>query len=57
MLLIADGEILMRNLRRERMTVEEIRAEARLQSIGSLRDIQYAVLETNGKISFITATR
>ena len=56
-LLIADGEILARNLRRERMTVGEIRAEARLQSIGSLKDIRYAVLETNGKISFITATR
>ena len=53
-LLISDGRLLERNLRRERMTVQEIRAEARLQSIGSLRDIQYAVLETNGKISFIT---
>src|SRR6476659_2495074 len=41
-LLIADGEILARNLRRERMTVGEIRAEARLQSIGSLKDIRYA---------------
>src|SRR3954463_16242023 len=28
-LLIAEGEILSRNLRRQRMTVEEIRAEAR----------------------------
>jgi uncharacterized membrane protein YcaP (DUF421 family) len=55
-LLISDGELLTRNLRRERMTVEEIRAEARLQSIGSLSDIQYAVLETNGKISFVRAT-
>ena len=55
-LLISDGEILTRNLRRERMTVDEVRAEARQQSIGSLRDIKYAVLETNGKISFITAS-
>ena len=54
-LLIADGELLERNLRRERMTVEEIRAEARLQSIGSLKDVRYAVLETNGKISFVTS--
>ena len=53
-LLISDGRLLERNLRRERMTVEEIRAEARQQSIGSLEDIRYAVLETNGKISFIT---
>jgi uncharacterized membrane protein YcaP (DUF421 family) len=53
-LLISDGELLTRNLRRERMTVDEIRAEARQQSIASLRDIRYAVLETNGKVSFIT---
>jgi uncharacterized membrane protein YcaP (DUF421 family) len=53
-LLIADGRLIERNLKRERMTVEEIRAEARMQSIGSFDDIRYAVLETNGKISFIT---
>jgi uncharacterized membrane protein YcaP (DUF421 family) len=53
-LLISDGELITRNLRRERMTVDEIRAEARQQSIGSLHDIRYAVLETNGKISFIS---
>ena len=53
-LLISDGRLLERNLRRERMTVEEIRSEARQQSIASLEDIRYAVLETNGKISFIT---
>ena len=39
------------------MTVDEIRAEARQQSIGSLREIRFAVLETNGRISFITASR
>jgi uncharacterized membrane protein YcaP (DUF421 family) len=53
-LLIADGRVIERNLRRERLTHEEIRAEARLQRIGSLDDVRYAVLETNGKISFLT---
>jgi uncharacterized membrane protein YcaP (DUF421 family) len=53
-LLIADGRILDTNLRRQRMTVEELRAEARQQSIGSLDDVRYAVLETNGKISFLS---
>jgi uncharacterized membrane protein YcaP (DUF421 family) len=51
--LVADGRILDRNLRAERMTVEEIAAEARQQQIGSLEEIHYAVLETNGKISFL----
>jgi uncharacterized membrane protein YcaP (DUF421 family) len=53
-LLISDGRVLDRNLKRERMTVAEIEAEARQNSIGSLEDVRYAVLETNGKISFIT---
>jgi uncharacterized membrane protein YcaP (DUF421 family) len=53
-LLIADGELLEKNLRHERMTVEELRGEARQQSIGSLEEIRYAVLESNGRISFIT---
>jgi uncharacterized membrane protein YcaP (DUF421 family) len=53
-LLIADGQILERNLKRERMTLEEIGAEARQSSIGSLDDVRYAVLETNGKVSFVT---
>jgi uncharacterized membrane protein YcaP (DUF421 family) len=53
-LLISDGRVLERNLERERMTLEEIVAEARQSSIGSLDDVRYAVLETNGKISFVT---
>jgi uncharacterized membrane protein YcaP (DUF421 family) len=50
--LVADGRILERNLQRERMTLEELEAEARLQQIGSLDDVRFAILETNGKISF-----
>jgi hypothetical protein len=33
--------------------VDEIRAEARQQSIGSLADVRFAVLETNGRLSFV----
>jgi uncharacterized membrane protein YcaP (DUF421 family) len=52
--LVADGEILDRNLRHQRVTREELRAEARLQGIGSVSDVRFAILETNGKISFLT---
>jgi uncharacterized membrane protein YcaP (DUF421 family) len=52
--LVADGRILERNLRRERMTVDEVKAEARLAQIGSLDQVRFAVLETNGRISFVT---
>jgi uncharacterized membrane protein YcaP (DUF421 family) len=50
--LVVDGRVLERNLSRERMTIEELEAEARQQQIGSLDDVRFAVLETNGKISF-----
>jgi uncharacterized membrane protein YcaP (DUF421 family) len=51
--LVADGAILDRNLKRQRVTRDELRAEARLQGIGSLRDVRFAILETSGKISFL----
>jgi uncharacterized membrane protein YcaP (DUF421 family) len=52
-ILIADGRLLERNLRGQRMTIEEVAAEARLQSIGSLDQVRYAVLESNGRVSFL----
>jgi uncharacterized membrane protein YcaP (DUF421 family) len=51
--LIADGRLIERNLHRQRMTLEELAAEARLQSIGSLEGVRYAVLESNGRVSFL----
>jgi uncharacterized membrane protein YcaP (DUF421 family) len=53
LVLVEDGKIIDRNLRRERMTPEEVTAEARLQQIPSLEGVRWAVLESNGKISFI----
>jgi uncharacterized membrane protein YcaP (DUF421 family) len=53
-LLIADGRVIEANLRRQRMTVEEVMTEARLSQIGSLDDVSWAVLESNGHISFLT---
>jgi uncharacterized membrane protein YcaP (DUF421 family) len=53
-LLVADGEILYKHLRSERLTVEEVVAEARQSQIASLDDVRFAVLETNGRISFLT---
>src|SRR5436305_10060686 len=40
--LVRDGEVIERNLRRERLTVEEVEAEARLQQVGSLEDVRWA---------------
>jgi uncharacterized membrane protein YcaP (DUF421 family) len=55
-LLVSEGRILERALRRQRMTVEELRAEARQQSIASFDDVRFAVLETNGRISFLSSS-
>ena len=51
--LVERGRTIDVNLRRERITIEELRAEARLQQIASIDDVRLAVLETSGKISFI----
>jgi uncharacterized membrane protein YcaP (DUF421 family) len=50
---IRDGEILTDNLRRDRLTRAEIEAEMRLAGIARLSDVAWAILETQGKISFI----
>jgi uncharacterized membrane protein YcaP (DUF421 family) len=52
-IIVEDGQPIERNLRRERLTVEEIAAQARTHQIESLYDIKWAVLETSGQISFI----
>lgn len=51
--IIRDGEILRAKMRRERMTVMELESEMRLAGIASLDDVAWAILEPNGKISFI----
>jgi uncharacterized membrane protein YcaP (DUF421 family) len=51
--IIQNGKLLDRNLKRERLTEDEVLEEARQQQITSLDDIERAVLENSGKISFI----
>lgn len=51
--LIADGRMIEPNLRRERITREELAEWARMQQIADLGDVRWAVLETSGQVSFI----
>jgi uncharacterized membrane protein YcaP (DUF421 family) len=53
LILIEDGNVIERNLQKERMTPEELAAEARIQQIDSLEKVKWAVLESGGQISFI----
>ena len=52
-IIVEDGKAIERNLRRERLTVDEVAESARLHQIGSLAEVKWAVLERNGEISFI----
>jgi uncharacterized membrane protein YcaP (DUF421 family) len=51
--LIRDGVLLERNLKHDRLTRNEIESEMRLAGIASISDVAWAMLETNGKMSFI----
>jgi uncharacterized membrane protein YcaP (DUF421 family) len=53
MIVVQDGEVIEHNLRKERMTLDELLAEARQQQISSLDEVRWAVLESSGKVSFI----
>jgi uncharacterized membrane protein YcaP (DUF421 family) len=54
--LVMNGRVLEGNLKRERLTREELEAEMRMQQIGSYEDVRLAVLETGGKVSVIPAS-
>ena len=51
--LVQAGRPIERNLRRERITLEDIEEEARGIQIGSLADLEWAILEDDGHISCI----
>ena len=50
---IRNGELIQANLRRDRMTLAEVEAEMRLAGIAQMKDVAWAILETQGKMSFI----
>ena len=55
--LVEDGSVIDRNMRRERITREELEAEGRLQQVAGIEDMRWAVLETAGQISIIPRDR
>ncbi|HWT42210.1 MAG TPA: DUF421 domain-containing protein [Sphingopyxis sp.] len=50
---VKQGEIIRDNLHRDRLTTDEIESEMRLAGIARLSDVEWAILEPQGKISFI----
>jgi uncharacterized membrane protein YcaP (DUF421 family) len=53
MIIVQDGKLIEKNLRKERIAPEEVAGEARQQQIASIEDIAWGVLEGSGKMSFI----
>jgi uncharacterized membrane protein YcaP (DUF421 family) len=53
MVVVQDGKPIERNMRRERLTIEDLTEQARLQNIGSLDEVAWGVMETSGQISFV----
>lgn len=56
-LIVRKGEPLDEALRLERLTLEEVLEEARGQGIADLADVEVALLEPDGRFSFITTDR
>ena len=50
---VQDGKPIEKNLARERVTLDDLASAMRQQSIATLDDVQWAVMETSGAISFI----
>ncbi len=51
--LVEDGHAIQRNMRRERITIEDIEEEARKAQILAIGDLRWAILERDGQISCI----
>jgi uncharacterized membrane protein YcaP (DUF421 family) len=51
--IIQDGRLIEANLRRERMTPDEVSEEMRIQQIATFDDVAWGIVESNGAISFI----
>ena len=50
-ILIENGEILQQNLKKTRVTLDELVGHLRQKEILDLKTVQYAILETNGELS------
>lgn len=55
-IIVKGGKPLSDRLKAERMTLDDLVEAARIEGISDLADIEIAVLETDGKFSFITRT-
>jgi len=55
LILVQDGKPVEKNLRSERLNIDEVAEQARGQGIERLDEIKWCVLESSGSMSFIKA--
>jgi uncharacterized membrane protein YcaP (DUF421 family) len=48
-----DGKLIERNMKRERLTEDEVAEEMRKQQIASVDEVAWGILESDGNMSFI----
>ena len=53
LILVQEGKPVERNLKAERLDLDDLAEEARTNGIESLDDVKWCVLETGGTISFV----
>ena len=53
LVVVQDGKPIEKNLRRERLTMDDLAEAARHEGIAKLDEVAWAVMETSGQISFI----
>jgi uncharacterized membrane protein YcaP (DUF421 family) len=53
-ILVHDGRLIEQNLKRERVTAEEVFAEMHHSGLEDLSQVQWAILEVDGKIAIIS---
>jgi uncharacterized membrane protein YcaP (DUF421 family) len=54
--IVSNGQVLDEALRRERMTNHDLKVAARQQGIADLDDVRIAIVEADGKLSFIQSS-
>ncbi|MEG2338200.1 MAG: DUF421 domain-containing protein [Clostridium sp.] len=52
-IIIKDGKIIESELRKQRFNLDDLMEEIRLNGYSDVEDIQYAIMETSGKISLV----
>jgi uncharacterized membrane protein YcaP (DUF421 family) len=55
--IVSDGRMVTESMRLERLTEDEVVSAARQQGIGDVADVRFAVLEPDGKFSFVQFDR